>query len=460
MLQQGLVVLSQNDVDAPALPAICSVSKEESWDDGGYSLAVAAAAAGRLAIDRPYFVDNPPIDWVVGKCNRNAAAGILTQLGNEQNLPLEGWEGGLEAWWQFEAAVLAAVDRPEMVLAMPPSPGVAGWQDWLSSDGPQACHAYGTLEQMKQTVAEVLTECSGDVYITECNFGAGNSVDVDAWTTDSFWPFLDWCATQPRIKAVCYFAWVWHGAPSLPTPVDAKGTSVVDALTEWTPPAGGGANGDIVLGVPTEDAPASPANYTRGPRERTRGVVVHTTRGGTASAADDYSATKHWFANPQAQVSAHLVVGPDRVARCVHDQDIAWHARTANAEWLGIEIAQPTMSSPISDFQYQAAAEACRLWADKYDFPRERVLSETAYGLLGHEDSESGRADQKTDPGVPPAGVFDWSRFVLACRQASAFDVDAVRDEVWQLAETLEQNGWPWFGQNLKSAVAQSKGDQ
>src|SRR5262249_22766967 len=156
-------------------------------------------------------------------------------------------------------------------------------------------------------------ETTGDVYVTEANFGAGNAVDVDAWTTDSFWPFLDWCATQPRIKAVCYFAWVWDRSATLPTPVDAKGTSVADALTEWTPPAGGGANGAITLSVPTETAMASPANYTAGPRERTRGVVIHTTRGGTASSADDYAATVHWFQNPQAQVSTHLVVGPDRV---------------------------------------------------------------------------------------------------------------------------------------------------
>jgi len=460
MLAQGLVILSQNDADAPALPAVATVSKNEAWDDGGRALGMAAAGAGRLWIDRPYFTGNPSVDWMVGEVNRVTAAGGVCQLGNEANLPLEGWQGGIEAWWSFEAAVLAAVDHPERVLAMPPSPGVPGWQDWLSSDGPQAIHVYGDLALLKSTTEEALAETSGEIWITEVNFGAGNSVDVDAWTTDAFWPFLDWCATQPRIKAVCYFAWQWTGAPPMPTPVDAKGTSVVDALTEWTPPAGGGADGDIVLSVPMEQTPASPANYTAGPRERTRGCVIHCTRGGTASASADYSATVHWFQNPQAQVSAHLVVGPASVARCLHDSAIGWHAKRANAEWLGIEIAQPTMSSPISDFQYAAAAEACRLWAERYDFPLERVVTETGYGLLGHEDSESGRADGKTDPGSTPAGVFQWDRFIAACQQSTAPSIDALRDQVWQAADQAEALGWSWLGQAWKAATALSKGDK
>src|SRR5262249_26475715 len=98
MLCQGLVLTSDRDTDAPDLPAVCSVSKDDVGNDGGYSLAVAAAARGALALDRPYFTGNPSVDWMVGKCDRNSAAGLWTQLGNELNLPLEGWQGGLEAW--------------------------------------------------------------------------------------------------------------------------------------------------------------------------------------------------------------------------------------------------------------------------------------------------------------------------------------------------------------------------
>ena len=75
---------------------------------------------------------------------------------------------------------------------------------------------------------------------------------------------------------------------------------------------------------------------------------------------------------------------------------------------------------------------------------------------MGHEDTESGAADGKTDPGP----VFDWDYFLSLCREAPPDPIDAVRDQVWALANQAEGLGWPWLGQNWKAAIALSKKEQ
>lgn len=227
---------------------------------------------------------------------------------------------------------------------------------------------------------------------------------------------------------------------------------------------------DIKLSVPTRESLASPDNYQKGPRQKTIGVVVHTTRGG-GRPENEFSSTIAWFANPDAGVSAHLVVGHtpfDEVARCVHDDDIAWHARTANQTHLSIEICQAKIGDPITPFQYEAAAEAVRLWAAKYKFPVRRVKTITQPGIVGHEDSEPGKLDGKTDPGP----LFDWDRFIkLAGGQTvppnptpkpapTLPSIDAERDALWGIADRLERAGWKWFGQGVKALVAMSKGER
>lgn len=464
MIAQGLVLLSQNDADAPALPAVATVSKDDAWDDGGRGLGEAAAAQGRLWCDRPYFTGNPSIDWMVAKIDRVTDADGWAQIGNEQNLELEGWSGGPAAWRDFDADVRARVKRPDRLLAMPPSPGVAGWPEWVTPAGPFAVHAYGTLDGMRGIVEWYLENTDGQLCVTECNFGAGNAVDVDAWANDHLIPFLDWCATQPRIVAVAYFCWRWHGGPSLPTSVDAAGTAVETVIRDWRPPVNGGEGDvdDITLSVPTEWTPASPANYDAGPRAWTTGIVVHCTRGGASTPQQEFEATVDWFADPSAKVSAHLVVGPSSVARPLHDDAVAWHARTANDDHLGIEIAQATNETPISDWQYAAAAEACRRWCDKYGLPYAQVVGEGPRGLVGHDDTESGWQDGKSDPGATPCGVFDWGYFMaLVTQTAQPPELVALENEVWGLGAQLMALGdrYTALGYPHRGEYARSQGN-
>jgi hypothetical protein len=239
-LAQGFCLLSDADTDAPPCPAIATVSTlDQSWDGGGWALGRAAFVGGAVWCDRPYFTGNPTVDWFVGVANQGTAAGAWVQIGNEQNLPLEDFSGGPAAYFAFEDAVRAAASGPNALLAMPPSPGVPGWHEWVRDLGDHAVHAYGSFDQMRQIVQWFLNNTAGDLYVTECNFGAGNTVDVDTWASVELVPFLDWCATEERVRMVAYFAWRWDQSSSLPTSLDAAGTAVETVIRDWTPASGG-----------------------------------------------------------------------------------------------------------------------------------------------------------------------------------------------------------------------------
>lgn len=236
-------------------------------------------------------------------------------------------------------------------------------------------------------------------------------------------------------------------------------------LAQWNPQKDTGGTGpsmDIKLAIPAREQHAAEGNY-EATRPRTMGVVIHTTRGGASTIENEYIATCNWFQNPEAQVSAHLIIGDGKfpeVCRSVHDDEVAYHAREDNKTHLSIEIAQRKDGDPLSDFQYKAAAEACRLWSLKYGFPLKRVMTQTQPGIVGHEDTEAGRRDGKTDPGR----AFDWTKFMALLGAVEIggpplFSIDQVRGQLWSLAELLEKNGHPWFGQAIKSIVALSKNE-
>jgi N-acetyl-anhydromuramyl-L-alanine amidase AmpD len=461
MLSQGFVILSDHDQAALGPPATATVSKDDAWDHGGFQLGVTTAAVGGAWVDRPYFTGNPTVEWLVERANRATSQGGLCQLGNEQNLPLENWAGGSSAWFAFEDAVRAAAKDPGQLLSMPPSPGLPDWQRWVRPAGNHAVHCYGNLPELQQIVNWYLQHTDGDLYITEVNFAGGRTVDKDAWARDHLKPFLDWCSRLPRIRLTTYFAWRWpHPDMPLGSSLDAAGTQIEAIIREWESPEVP-TMPDIILTVPTRTALAHTDNYRRGPRPRTIGVVVHTTRGDASTLQREYIATINWFQNPDAQVSAHLTIGPDEACRSVHDDDIAYHARTANDTHLGIEIAQPTITSPISDFQYQAAAEACRKWSEKYKFPLVRRMTQTEPGLVGHEDTESGRLDHKSDPGP----VFNWDKFLQLCRGGQplppAPSLPALEAQVWALGDQLMKLGdqYTAAGQPHRGEYCRSEGN-
>jgi GH25 family lysozyme M1 (1,4-beta-N-acetylmuramidase) len=237
VLRQGFVLLSAGDTDAPQTPAVAVVSKEDAGDDGGFALGAAAAARGALVVDRPYVTGNPTVGWFVERADRATEAGMWCQVLNELNLEMEGFVGGPEAYFAFEDALRLVAADPERLLAMPPSPGVPGWEAWVRPEGHHAVHAYGSCAQMTDIVQWYVAHTAGDIYLSEINFGAGNTVDVDTWAATELVPFLDWCAGQERVKCCAYFAWRWRTPDStLTTPLDAAGTAIETVIRDWTPP--------------------------------------------------------------------------------------------------------------------------------------------------------------------------------------------------------------------------------
>jgi N-acetyl-anhydromuramyl-L-alanine amidase AmpD len=82
--------------------------------------------------------------------------------------------------------------------------------------------------------------------------------------------------------------------------------------------------------------PAHRSNYTaanRGAKQIDK-VVIHVAQG-------SYSSAINWFQNPRSDVSAHYVIRSrdGRIAQCVSDLNIAWHAGNwpVNRRSIGIE---------------------------------------------------------------------------------------------------------------------------
>ena len=110
-------------------------------------------------------------------------------------------------------------------------------------------------------------------------------------------------------------------------------------------------------------------NYTKRRRKVTKGAILHSTRGGAPLGAE-YQATLNWFMNPASYVSAHVVISyAGEIASVIPDEWVAWHAKSYNQEWLGVELEQPNLGDLISPAQYQKLSEWCREMAEKYGFP-------------------------------------------------------------------------------------------
>lgn len=115
--------------------------------------------------------------------------------------------------------------------------------------------------------------------------------------------------------------------------------------------------------------------------------------------------------DPQAQVSAHYVVGEDgTVWRLVPESERAWHAGVAwwagetdiNSRSIGIELSNPGHSHGYRRFpeaQMAAVESLCLEILARHPIPASRVL--------GHSDVSPGR---KIDPGH----LFDWRRLARA----------------------------------------------
>ena len=113
--------------------------------------------------------------------------------------------------------------------------------------------------------------------------------------------------------------------------------------------------------------PAYRGNYSN----RDRGVkqidmiVIHIAEG-------SYSGTIRWFKDPRSNVSAHYVVGAKgKVAQCVRNEDIAWHAGNweYNKRSIGIEHSGYTSSPGAFQGKYRTSAKLSAYLSRRYNIP-------------------------------------------------------------------------------------------
>jgi N-acetyl-anhydromuramyl-L-alanine amidase AmpD len=165
----------------------------------------------------------------------------------------------------------------------------------------------------------------------------------------------------------------------------------------------------------TGEYPAFIGNFRGGRSVPIDTIVIHTTE------ATFYSAVQ-WFAQDhkpfqKGPTSAHYVVGQQgQVARCVNDEDTAFHAGNfpVNLRSIGIECEghadeQSTWTQPMFD----ALLDLCAVLVKKHRIPVDRSH------IFGHCDVPD-PFDPKLKGGVghnvDPGPWFPWDRFIEALR--------------------------------------------
>jgi len=171
-------------------------------------------------------------------------------------------------------------------------------------------------------------------------------------------------------------------------------------------------------------------NYTRTSRAAVDLVVLHSTenpiRPGTARNV------ARWFGGPSApQASAHYVVGPDEVIRCVPEQAVAWAAPGANRQGIQIEmVGQAAKTDWARDGRDDTAglgvmrrsAELVRGICERWHIPLERVdaagLVAGKRGITTHASvTEAFKRSTHIDPGCQGDARWPWDQFLAMLRK-------------------------------------------
>ncbi|MEV1010652.1 peptidoglycan recognition family protein [Streptomyces sp. NPDC049881] len=150
----------------------------------------------------------------------------------------------------------------------------------------------------------------------------------------------------------------------------------------------------------SEWVPAASSNYTVANRPRTypvEYVVIHVTQ-------ETFADTLGIFTDPAARVSAHYVVasGDGRVAQCVEEKNVAWHAGnwSYNTRSIGIEhegwVDQPRW---FTTAMYEGSAQLTAFLCGYYGIPVNRSR------IIGHNEVPGAT---HTDPGP----LWDWTRYL------------------------------------------------
>jgi N-acetylmuramoyl-L-alanine amidase len=153
---------------------------------------------------------------------------------------------------------------------------------------------------------------------------------------------------------------------------------------------------------------AASCNYTNSNRETSsyiNKIVIHVAEG-------SYSGSIGWLENCAAQASAHYVVSREgRVAQCVRNKDIAWHAGwwDTNTHSIGIEHAG-YIDNPewFTQIMYHASARLSAWCCKEYDIPIDRKHIIGHSEVPGCSSGSGGGVDCHTDPGP----YWNWNKYM------------------------------------------------
>ena len=106
-------------------------------------------------------------------------------------------------------------------------------------------------------------------------------------------------------------------------------------------------------------------------------IVLHSTESDNIPKSNaDLQGVASWFANPAAEVSAHVITDADgHSARCVPDREKAWHCAAYNSPALGIEQIGRAVQSQWSEAEYMETARWIAQWSHDYRVPIRRAIT-------------------------------------------------------------------------------------
>lgn len=172
-------------------------------------------------------------------------------------------------------------------------------------------------------------------------------------------------------------------------------------------------------------------NYTLAGRTRVDWIVLHSTENAIRPGTARNVAT--WFGSANApRASAHYVVGPDELIRCVPEADVAWAAPGANRQGIQLELVgqaartdwllegdADNCGAAVLRRAAELVAELCRRW----NIPIERLdadaLRAGKRGITTHASvGVAFKQSDHVDPGMPNDRRWPWEAFLALVRSA------------------------------------------
>jgi N-acetyl-anhydromuramyl-L-alanine amidase AmpD len=172
---------------------------------------------------------------------------------------------------------------------------------------------------------------------------------------------------------------------------------------------------------------AHPTNFRARTTPRTiERIVIHITDGGS-----NINGTIGWFASqhqpPAGPSSAHYIVGQDgEVVQMVRHDDVAYHARAANGNSIGIEHVANSRGLRPTQAEYEASAQLVSWLADLYGIPCDRDH------IVGHNEADVG-----TSHSGCPTVAWDWGQYMSTLEAARSAAQPAAEYAPQELATSL-----------------------